>query len=134
MIHSSHRFHGRNSLRFVYQKGQTVRGPLVALRYIQNSRQPKYRVAVVVSRKVSKSAVVRNRVRRRLYEIVRKHAGRMSAPYDLVLSVYGEEAATMSHAGLQKLVLGALQKAGVMDKRPAPEAVHDMIDDKETNL
>ncbi len=30
-----------------------------------------YRVAVVVSKKVHKSAVVRNRIRRRLYEITR---------------------------------------------------------------
>ena len=58
MIHHTHRFHGRSSLRFVYQQGQVVRGQLVSLRYVRNGRQQLYRVAVVVSRKVSKSAVV----------------------------------------------------------------------------
>lgn len=114
MIHRTHRFHGRSSLRFVYQKGQTVRGPLVSLRYVQNARQEVYRVAVVISRKVSKSAVVRNRVRRRIYEIVRTNSAHISKPYDLVFTVYGEEVATMSHATLQKLIIAELQKASVI--------------------
>ena len=73
MISVRHRFHGYGSLRTVYQRGQTVRGPAITLKYRYRGpqRQP-YRVAVVVSRKVHKSAVVRNRIRRRLYEIVRQ--------------------------------------------------------------
>ena len=133
MIHSTHRFHGRSSLRFVYQRGQTVRGPLVSLRYVRNDRQSSYRVAVVVSRKVSKSAVVRNRIRRRLYEIIRKHAAGIVGPYDVVLSVYGEEVATMSHASLQKTLLGQLYKAGVAKSPSPPEIKHDIVDKKETN-
>ena len=131
MITSTHRFHGRSSLRFVYQRGQVVRGELLSLRYVRNDRQKTYRVAVVVSRKVSKSAVVRNRIRRRLYEIVRKNAERIVGPFDLVFTVYGESAAEMSHATLQKLILGQLEKAGAM--RAATEAKHDIVDGKGEN-
>ncbi len=127
MIHSAHRFHGRSSLRFVYQRGQVVRAPLITLRYVRNDRQSAYRLAVVVSRKVSKSAVVRNRIRRRLYEIVRTHADRIVGPYDLVLNVYSEEVATLSHANLQKTLLGQLTKAGVVKNPPSTEAKHDTI-------
>lgn len=134
MINRAHRFHGRSSLRFVYQKGQTVRAGSISLRYAHNTRQPSYRMAVVVSRKVSKSAVVRNRVRRRLYEIVRKHAGRISGPYDLILTVYDEHVADMSHATLQQAVLGMLSKAAILSDTPAPEAGHDIVDEKETNI
>ena len=133
MIHSSHRFHGRSSLRLVYQRGQTVRGPLVSLRYIQNNKQPRYRVAVVVSRKVSKSAVVRNRVRRRLYEVVRTHAEQITAPHDLVITVYGEEVATISHANLKKIILGLMEKAGVLSARPVSGAKHGIVEHKETS-
>ena len=132
MIKSTHRFHGRSSLRFVYQRGQVVRGDLLSLRYTGNDRQKSYRVAVVVSRKVSKSAVVRNRIRRRMYEIVRKNAGRIAGAYDLVFTIYGQEAAEMSHATLQKIVIGQLTKAGALNKAGASETNHVILDEKET--
>lgn len=134
MIRSTHRFHGRSSLRFVYQRGQMVRGTLVSLRHVRNDRQQSYRIAVVVSRKVSKSAVVRNRIRRRIYEIVRKNAGRIAGPYDLVFTVYGEDAAQMSHATLQKMILDELDKANVLGHVPASGAGHGIVDEKETNI
>lgn len=133
MIHTTHRFHGRSSLRYVYQRGQTVRGSLVSLRYIHNDRQPSYRVAVVVSRKVSKSAVVRNRIRRRLYEIVRKNAAQIAGSYDIVLTVYGEDAAKLSHATLQRVVLDELRRAKVVHGVVVPEAEHAIVDEKESN-
>lgn len=132
MIKSTHRFHGRSSLRFVYQRGQIVRGELLSLRYAANDRQKSYRVAVVVSRKVSKSAVVRNRIRRRLYEIVRKNAGGIVGAYDLVFTIYGQEVAEMSHATLQKTVISQLARAGVLDKAAPSETKHVILDEKET--
>jgi ribonuclease P protein component len=68
MISRTNRFHGYNSLRNVYRHGNTARGPLFAVKSLQNPRRKSYRLAVVVSRKVNKSAVARNRIRRRLYE------------------------------------------------------------------
>ena len=132
MISNSHRFHGRSSLRFVYQRGQTVRGPHLSLRYIHNTRQPVYRAAVVVSRKVSKSAVVRNRIRRRIYEVIRVAAAGIQQPYDLVFTVYGEEAAVMSHATLKKIIHNQLQSAGALVEGAAPEKNHDIVERKET--
>jgi ribonuclease P protein component len=71
MISRSHRFHGYNSLRHVYRHGRMARGSQFAVKAALNPRRQTYRVAVVVSRKVNKSAVARNRMRRRLYELVR---------------------------------------------------------------
>ncbi len=87
-----------------------------------------------MSRKVSKSAVVRNRIRRRLYEIVRKNAAQIVEPYDLVLNVYGEEVAAMSHASLQKTVMGQLGRAGVVHSASASEAEHGILDEKENDI
>lgn len=133
MIKSTHRFHGRGSLRFVYQRGQTVRGAQISLRYVLNSRRSEYRAAVVVSRKVSKSAVVRNRVRRRIYEIVRNNSAAINGPFDLVFTVYGDEVARLPHAKLQKAVLGQLRKAGALRSSAQSEAKHDILDSKEIN-
>jgi len=114
MIDRTHRFQGYGSLRFVYQKGQTVRGPLCALKYIVNRRRTTYRAAVVVSRKVHKSAVVRNRIRRRMYEIIREVSPRITAPYDLVFIVYSDQLAEVPAAALKAAVVEKLEKAGVL--------------------
>jgi ribonuclease P protein component len=111
MISKANRFHGRNSLNTVYRKGRAVRGEYISLRYIP-TRRDDYRLAVVVSKKVSKSAVVRNRIRRRIYEIVRLHRQEQSEvwPVDLVISVFDERAAKVEHEELRTTVLSLLDK------------------------
>ncbi|HUS25881.1 MAG TPA: ribonuclease P protein component [Nevskiaceae bacterium] len=133
MIHQTHRFHGRGSFRFVYQHGQTVRGPLCTLKFIRNSRRDTYRVAVVVSRKVHKSAVVRNRIRRRMYEAVRKQEPAITRPYDLVFTVFSDQLATMEGLDLQQMVCRQLQDAKVIDTKSAlPDAAsHAIVKPKE---
>lgn len=110
-----------------------VRGQLITLRYVRNNRQESYRAAVVVSRKVSKSAVVRNRIRRRVYEIVRKNADLIAEPYDLLFSVYGDDVAKMPHATLQKMVLDLLERANVVRNMPTTEEKRAIIEQKENN-
>lgn len=110
MISRLHRFHGHNSLSFVYRKGQTVRGPQLLLKFTANSRRQSYRVAVVVSRKVSKSAVTRNRIRRRIYETVRLLEPSIQEPYDLVFTALDARLAEIDSKELQKLVSDLLGK------------------------
>ncbi len=119
MISRAHRFHGHGSLRYVYQHGQTVRGPLTAVKYIENGRRTQYRLAVVVSKKVSKSAVTRNRIRRRLYEAVRGHEDQLIKPYDLVITVFHDQLATLPSSELQRLVSAQLRQAGVLPAKTA---------------
>lgn len=114
MISSEHRFHGYGSLRYVYNRGKTVRSQFLSLRYVENRRRSEYRAAVVVSRKVHKSAVIRNRIRRRVYEALRQYEPRIKSPYDLVFTVYSEQVADMDTEALQRLVGAQLQKAGIV--------------------
>lgn len=114
MISIAHRFHGHNSLNFVYRHGDTVRGPLCALKYALNERRSTYRVAVVVSKKVSKSAVVRNRIRRRLYEQVRLNQVKIIKPYDIVISVFSEDLATIPANEVALLVNAQLKQAQIL--------------------
>jgi ribonuclease P protein component len=126
MISRAHRFHGHGSLRYVYQHGQTVRGPLTALKFIENSRRTQYRLAVVVSKKVSKSAVTRNRIRRRLYEAVRSHEAQLIKPYDMVVTVFHEQLATLPADELQRLVNAQLRQAKIITAKTTP--VHAKIE------
>lgn len=74
-----------------------------------NPRRPAFRCAVVVGKKVSKSAPVRNRIRRRLFEIVRLHAAEVPAGADMAFFIYDAEVATMDAKELEATVVGLLQ-------------------------
>lgn len=133
MIARAHRFHGFNSLRAVYQRGQMVRGPLCTIKFIPNSRRGSYRAAVVVSRKVHKSAVVRNRIRRRLYEIIRVQADKFNGAFDIVITVYSDKLATMDAAELETMITRQLAKAGVLGQAEADtNRVHGIVNGSNT--
>jgi ribonuclease P protein component len=128
MISRTHRFHGHNSLQYVYKRGQLVRASKLALKYSPNPRRRHYRAAVVVSRKVSKSAVVRNRIRRRLYEVIRSLSDEFQGVFDLVFLVYDEKLAAEPAEALQRDVRKLCQKAGIISgQRPA----HGIVKAKE---
>ncbi len=114
MISTKHRFHGYGSLRYVYQNGRTVRGPLSALKFVANKKRTTYRLAVVVSKKVHKSAVTRNRIRRRLYEVVRGHESEINGAYDIVITVYHEQIAKIPAGDLEDTVVDQMKRAGIV--------------------
>ena len=114
MVGRKNRFHGHGSLRYVYNNGKTVRGPLCALKFAPNDRRTEYRLAIVVSKKVHKSAVVRNRIRRRLYEAFRHESAAFRGAYDLVVTVFNEQLATIPAEEVQKLVHAQLKQAKVI--------------------
>ena len=111
MLKRANRFHGHNSLNWAYKNGRSIRDPKITLKYAQNPRRNSYRAAVVVSRKVSKSAVVRNRIRRRVYECFREQAKDIKGGADLIFQVYSEEVASMPHNELKQLVDRLLSEA-----------------------
>lgn len=114
MLNRSHRFHGHNSLNWAYRQGKTVRDNKLSLRYVINPKHSGYRVAVVVSRKVNKSAVVRNRIRRRIYECVRQEVDDTTNSFDLVFLVYSDELASLAATELSVLVKQLLKRAGTV--------------------
>lgn len=115
MIGKLFRFHGYGGVRAIMRQGQTVRGQYLSLKYLTNRGPDRpYRAAVVISRKVSKSAPLRNRIRRRIYEIVRNHQAELRPGADLVISGFDARLATMDHTELEAHVLSLLRKAHLL--------------------
>ena len=110
MISQKHRFHGRNSLKTLFAKGGAVREECFTLRHAANRRPAGYRLAVVVSKKVEKRAVVRNRIRRRLYELFRRRLGGSGIKADLAVIVLKKELAEMDPGRLQALFQPAFSR------------------------
>lgn len=118
MVSRLNRFSGTNSLNYVYRQGRTLRTKHFSIKFAPNTRRQTYRVAVVVSNKVSKSAPLRNRIRRRLYELVRVEAADKLSNLDIVISVFDIEVAKMSAPELKKAFLGVM---GDMQKQAGPD-------------
>ena len=87
MLNKKYRFHSRGGVRYVYQKGKTIRTPKMSLVFAEN-KKGFTRVAVVVSKKVMKSAVGRNRIRRRIYEAIRVNFDKLPKNMDYIFVVY----------------------------------------------
>lgn len=95
MIPFANRFHGHNSLRFVYKNGRAVRSRHATIKITSNPHRKNTRIAVVVSKKVLKSSVGRNRVRRRIYEYVRQQLPNIQGVHDIVIVVSSAELFSM---------------------------------------
>ncbi|MBA3758851.1 ribonuclease P protein component [Candidatus Saccharibacteria bacterium] len=115
MLSLKNRFHGHNTVRRVYRSGHSARNTLGSIHVVQGERVPITKVAVVVSRKVDKSAVRRNRIRRRIYEIIRIGLDDFKAPSEVVITVYQAEAATLPAGQLEASVHELCKKAKILN-------------------
>jgi ribonuclease P protein component len=118
MISFDNRFHGHSSLGYIYRNGQTVRSRLLTLKTIINQHHQKTRVAVVVSKKVLKSAVKRNRIRRQIYEYVRPKLPLLKNVYDIVIIVSSSELLTMPYPELTMQLDQLFNQSGILTQEP----------------
>ena len=61
-------------------------------------------MAVVVSKKVMKTAVGRNRIRRRVYEVLRKNIDLIPKGSDYIFVVFSKDVIDMPFSSLEKLL------------------------------
>ena len=111
MLSSKYRFHSRGGVKYTYQKGKTIRTPKLSLVFAPNKKQ-KQRYAVVVSKKVLKTAVGRNCIRRRFYEAIRLEFD-PTLKLDCIFVIYSKEFTKMDFSQIRELIKNLLAKASV---------------------
>lgn len=116
MLTHKYRFHGHGSLRYLYHHGQTARSRNLMVRYTPNEQRAHSRVAIIVSKKVFKAAVKRNRVRRRIFEIVRHDFPRINATYDITITIFSPDVITLP----QETLLAEVRQLMVTAKLLSP--------------
>jgi ribonuclease P protein component len=123
MLQQRYRFHGYGGLRYLYRHASAERSRLLTVKYVANRRRRMPRIAVVVSKKVHKSAVGRNRIRRRIYEILRQQVPHFTGVYDVALIITLSEVLTTPHDELVLVVTNLLVRAGICpgDATPSDE-------------
>ena len=100
----------------LYARGKSAVTPYLAL-YVRKNHLGVSRCGYTVSTKLG-GAVVRNRVRRRLREIVRLNAPRMRPGYDVVV-VARSRAVGCEYRRLEAAYLTACRKLGLMKEAEA---------------
>lgn len=113
MISARLRFHGHGSLRFLHKNANTYRSRYFAVKVIKNPHRKLSRLAIIVSKKTHKSAVGRNRIRRRGYEILRLEYPQFNGIYDIAVIVTSGEVLTAEYSELTESLQGLLREAGV---------------------
>lgn len=114
MIARNFRFRGYGGVRFVLRKGSVVRSKAISLKYYKNKNPNNQRIAVVVSKKISKIAPKRNRIRRRIYEAMRRKLQSIQPGFDLVLTVFDDSFLTISNDELDDRLQFLLKQANLI--------------------
>ncbi len=84
MLSKEYRLRNDKDIKALFAKGKGVFGLLINIKF-RPSKLHVSRFAVVVGTKVSKKAVVRNRLRRQLISIIFKHLKNIRPGFDVVL-------------------------------------------------
>lgn len=113
MIPFKNRFHGHSSLNYVYKNGQAFRSRSIIFKTIANTKRKDSRIAVVVGKKVLKSSVSRNRVRRRIYELIRLKLPYFDGVYDIVAIVSSSDLLTVSFGDLSEQLTQLFNQANI---------------------
>lgn len=103
MLARAHRLHGDAVFKALAQRGRPFFGRSLSFKVMPqgSDRSKPIRFGFVVSTKVSKKAVERNRLRRRLREITRKILPKLKSGLD-VLVITRPQAAQLSFAELEQ--------------------------------
>ncbi len=83
MLPQIHRLRLDNDIKTLFARGKSVFGFLVGVKMAQNNL-PISRFAVVIGTKISKRAVVRNRLRRQIRGIILKHLPEFKPGFDVI--------------------------------------------------
>ncbi len=104
-----------SDFRRLYTKGKSAATPWLVL-YCRNNRGSALRAGYTVSTKLG-HAVVRNRVRRQLREIVRLHTAELKPDRDIVI-VARSRAVGANYQDLERAFLKACKKLDLMREEP----------------
>lgn len=112
MLNKRFRFHSRGGVQYVYRHGKTIRSTKASLVYAKNTRGFQ-RFAVVVSKKVEKTAVGRNRIRRRIYEAIRlyKKEHNFDAKSDFIFIIYSKDFLACDFSEVKEVVSSLISQS-----------------------
>jgi len=111
MIARPYRLRTAADFNKTYQRGRSTNADSMYIKYYQ-SHHASSKVAVVVSKKVSKRAVTRNRSKRRVIEVVRKNWQSVLPGYNFIITIK-QDLSKAPAAEVEATVLSLLKRSGL---------------------
>lgn len=120
MLPKKHRLLKTQDFKKVYESGGSIFSPILTLRYKKsyfnrNGSKNNLRFGIIVSNKIAKKTVVRNRLKRQLRSIVYNTLKQLSAGHDLVI-IARPKIRKADYSYLKKTLEGMFNRAGLYKK------------------
>lgn len=115
-MQKKYRLRNRSDFQKVYRFGKSMANRQFAVYYWKrdDGEPGPFRLGISVSKKIG-NAVVRNRLRRLIKEIVRLHSDSIKQNYDFIIIVR-KGALDLDFHGLKKSIAHVLRKSGLLQK------------------
>jgi ribonuclease P protein component, eubacterial len=117
MMQRKLRLRSRGDFSRIYKAGRSFANSQFVVYWMKRTETERFRAGVSVSRKLG-GAVVRNRMRRVVKELIRLNADKIADRTDFIVIVR-RPALEMKTKDLEKSLLHALRKAGLLHGAPA---------------
>jgi ribonuclease P protein component len=104
----------REDFNKVYRYGKSVANHQFVLYYLPQPKLEHFRLGVSVSKKIG-NAVVRNRLRRMMKEIVRLKKEQMTPQFDYIL-IARKPSAEMDYQAMEKSIFHVIRKASLLKR------------------
>jgi ribonuclease P protein component len=102
----------REDFEKVMKKGGFLNSSFFTFRFLENPLKSTH-FSVVVSKKIAKTAVSRNKIRRRVYSIIKKHTKELKKPYFITFfAKKGVETAKFNE--VEQDILKILEKSKIL--------------------
>lgn len=88
MLPQKFRLNKTKDIENVSKKGKSIGSKFFVLKYLPNSLENS-RIGFVISTKISKKAIVRNKIKRQMREIIRTHINEIPHGYDILFFTKG---------------------------------------------
>ena len=112
MLPQDSRLQNEKDIERVYRKGKSFKEDFLVLKAVKNSLA-KSRFAFIVSQKVSKKAVARKKVKRRLRETIKKQIKAMAPGFDNLV-IARSETSDKNFPEIEKVLTKLLKKANLI--------------------
>ena len=112
MLNQKYRLKKKSDFDIVFRKGQAITGRFIFLKIIKNQLDNS-RFGFIVSLKVSKKAVIRNRIKRRLREIIKKKIKDIKTNYDIII-LAKPEIISKDYKEIEKEIILIFKKASLL--------------------
>lgn len=96
----------------IYQKGKFFSNEFFLVKLHPN-RFPNNRFAVIVNKKISKKAVIRNKIKRQIREIIRINQGQLKTGFDIIVIVK-KDLTRESYKNIEQNLLHLFKRAGLL--------------------